>query len=489
MAVIVPPFLTRLLTPEAYGAWAVALQIGTYVGLFGFGLQMAVGRYVAYAEARDDIAQRDGIVSTAFWFLMAASVVGWLVICGIGFSIEQLLPGLSTALAIETRAAVILVGLALAINLPASIFAAVFTGQHRSDVPAKIQGMGRILLTLGLIAAGFTRNLAVLGLVYAAISILTAATLWYAWRTRTPAPTMAKQHVSRVHGRELAGFCFSLTIWNFAMLLIGGLDIIIVGRWDYTLTAFFAVGVTLVTLLNGTLSSLSNALVPAAASLNRQAGDTADDLLVRASRLFFAASIVGAAPLIFNGYAILYLWLGADYASKAAPILAWLTVGAVVRSAMMPYVTIAIGTAMQRGMVFTPIIEGLLSIIFSIILVSKLGALGVASAKVMSGTFGVLMILAQHPLKAMLSNPSRTNYFWNCVALPSLGWLPVIIVSIGVGWWLPIFIVSPASLILTVTLCITSAWFLVLLPIDRALLSQQLRFRLGVTTASTSSED
>lgn len=469
MAVIVPPFLTRLLTPEAYGAWAVALQIGTYVGLFGFGLQMAVGRYVAYAEARDDIAQRDGIVSTAFWFLMAASVVGWLVICGIGFSIEQLLPGLSTTLAIETRAAVILVGLALAINLPASIFAAVFTGQHRSDVPAKIQGMGRILLTLGLIAAGFTRSLAVLGLVYAAISILTAATLWYAWRTRTPAPTMAKQHVSRVHGRELAGFCFSLTIWNFSMLMVSGLDLLIVGRWDYAATPYYAVSVTLMALVAGTITSLANALVPAAASLPEDAsGQNLRQLLSQGSRLVMAASIIVGLPLVLCGHGLLTIWLGADYAAQAVPILAMLVSATMVRNALLPYVTLAIGIGHQRKLTWIPLTEGTVSIIASLSLVGSFGAYGVAMAKLIGGFTGVILLILNNPLKNPLGNWSRWSFLHDCVINPAIAILPIVLIAALLDFFIPELDIVRFVLI-SLTSC-ASVYFLTLSREDRSFL-------------------
>jgi O-antigen/teichoic acid export membrane protein len=477
VAIVVPPFLTRLLTPEAYGAWAVALQIGTYVGLFGFGLQMAVGRYVAYAEARGDMAQRDGIVSTAFWFLVLTSAVGWLAICGIGLSIERLLPHLSVALAGETRAAVILVGLALAINLPASIFAAVFTGQHRSDVPAKIQGLGRILLALGLILAGFSHSLAILGLVYAVISILTVAALWYAWRTRTAAPTLEKNHVSTTHGRELAGFCLSLTIWNFSMTLVSGLDLIIVGRWDYASTPYFAVSVTLTTMVAGTITSLANALVPAAASLSEdENGQSLRRLLAQGSRFVMAASIIAGLPLVFCGYTVLELWLGESYAEKAAPILAILVSAAMIRNALLPYVTLAIGTGDQRKLTLIPLTEGFVSIIASLVLVIQYGAYGVALAKLVGGFTGVTLLMIRHPLKISLGDWSRQDFFALCVLKPASAIIMVTLVATVVTLHLHDQLVF-SFIVLSVT-AILAVYFLTLSKTDRMLVRQFTKTRL-----------
>lgn len=425
VAVLVPPFLTRLLTPEAYGAWALALQIGTYVSLFGFGIQMAVGRYVAYYEAREDYVGRDGIVATAFWFLVGAGVVGWLAICGVALSIERLVPSLAPELVSQTRWAIIFVGLALAINLPSSIFAAVFTGRQRSDVPAKIQGLGRLILAAGLIVAGLSHSLAVLGVVYAAISVGTVVGLAHAWRTRTHGSTLAIRHVAMKYGRELAGFCLSLTLWNLAMLMVSGLDLVIVGRYDYQATAFFAVSVTLMTLVSGTLSSLANALVPAVASIAEESGSAFYALLARSSRLIMAASIMAGAPLIFEGHFALSLWLGSAYASKATLILAILASSTILRNSMLPYVAIAIGLGYQRKMIATPLAEGAISVAASIMLAHPYGATGVAIAKIIGGASGVCLLLVQHPLKAPLLGISRLKYVRQCVLPPALSIIPI----------------------------------------------------------------
>lgn len=429
VAVLVPPFLTRLLTPEAYGAWALALQIGTYVSLFGFGIQMAVGRYVAFHEAREDYASRDGIVATAFWFLAGASVVGWLAICGVALAIERLVPNLAADLVGQTQWAIVLVGLALAINLPSSIFAAVFTGRQRSDIPAKIQGLGRLILAVGLVIAGLSRNLAVLGAVYALISIGTVMGLAYAWRTRTHAPTLRIIHVAKRYGAELASFCFSLTLWNFAMLLVSGLDLPIVSRYDYASTAFFAVSVTLMTLVTGTLGSLANALVPAVASIAEGPKDAFYALLARSSRLIMAASILAGAPLIFQGRAILDLWLGPEYAGKAALVLTILASATILRNAMLPYVAVAIGLGYQRKMIATPLAEGAVSVAASVILAQPFGAVGVAIAKIVGGASGVILMLVQHPLREPLQGVSRLTYLRECVLPAALSIIPVAVVD------------------------------------------------------------
>lgn len=476
VAVVVPPFLTRLLTPEAYGAWALALQIGTYVGLFGFGIQMAVGRYVAYHEARGDIAARDGIVATSFWFLAFVSLPAWIIICLLAARIGDVLPHLSVALVPQTQVAIALVGLSLAINLPASVFAAVFTGRQQSDVPAKIQGVGRIALAVGIIVAGLSRNLAVMAAAYTLVSVLTIFALWFAWRYRTGTPTLARHHISWKQGKELFGFCFSLTLWNLSMLLISGLDLLIVGRFDYKATPFFAVSVTLMTLLSGTLSSLANALVPAAAGLVDDTGTQLWALVVRSSRLIVAFSILSGSLLICAGDVLLRLWLGSVYAVHAWPILSMLVTAVMIRNAMVSYVTIAIGLGYQRKMFLTPLIEGAVSLGGSVMLASSMGARGVAFAKIIGGVVGAALLIGQHALRAPLGGVGRARFFSVCVARPFLSLVPIAIVGVLVQ---PLTIgAGIPKLALMGFAAILSVWWLTLTAEDRADVTQLVMSRL-----------
>src|SRR5277367_1719294 len=80
VALAVPPFLTRALPPEQYGAWALVLQLSAYVGYLEFGIQTAVGRFVARGNERSDFEHRDRIVNTALAMLAAAGLLAMLLI-------------------------------------------------------------------------------------------------------------------------------------------------------------------------------------------------------------------------------------------------------------------------------------------------------------------------------------------------------------------------------------------------------------------------
>src|SRR5690349_18616819 len=53
LAVALPPILVRYLSSSEFSTWSIVLQLAAVVYVFQFGVQVAVGRYVAYTERGD----------------------------------------------------------------------------------------------------------------------------------------------------------------------------------------------------------------------------------------------------------------------------------------------------------------------------------------------------------------------------------------------------------------------------------------------------
>lgn len=432
VAIVSPPFIIRALPPAEYGAWALALQIGTYLNLMGFGLQVAVGRYVAQAEALNDRARRDGIVSSAIFFLLAAAALGVAIIWGVAAHIERLLPAIpASVLPGASRAAEVL-GLSFAILLPTSILAAVFSGLQQSGIAARIILSGRILLTVGLIVGVQFHSLIVLAFIHLTSSLLITAAMIIAWRLKTPEPRISVRLVSKRILRELASFCFSLTVWNLAMLLISGLDLIIVGRFDFQNIPYYAVATTVATFVAGTLTSLTNALIPAVANISEQPeGEIAvAALFVRSQRVISAISVGAGGGLVLAGPLLLRLWVGEAYAVRAYPFLVLLVVGNVVRTTTLVYATVAIGLGEQKRMLFPPIIEGVVSFASSIIFALYFGAIGVAAGTIVGGIIGVSSILWQHALGRRMITVSRVEAIRQAIMPNAFAWAIVALAAL-----------------------------------------------------------
>src|SRR6202451_938120 len=154
VALLLPPVLVRHMTPASYAVWVLTLQVVAYVGYLDFGLQTAIGRYIAFANEKKDKKFRDGIFSTAFGGLTVAAVIGLLVTLGVALAVRRIFPDVPPVLLGSMRIAMVIVGISAALGLPASAWNGVFVGMHRFDVPAVTSSAAKFLSALGLIRAG-----------------------------------------------------------------------------------------------------------------------------------------------------------------------------------------------------------------------------------------------------------------------------------------------------------------------------------------------
>jgi O-antigen/teichoic acid export membrane protein len=81
LAIILPPILVRTLSRDIYSTWALILQIGAYTGLLNFGIQVAIGRFVAHYDEMGETSTRDQLISTAWMSVPFSLLVWWILYC------------------------------------------------------------------------------------------------------------------------------------------------------------------------------------------------------------------------------------------------------------------------------------------------------------------------------------------------------------------------------------------------------------------------
>jgi O-antigen/teichoic acid export membrane protein len=391
LAVFLPPFLVRILDRDSYSVWALLLQIGAYTALLNFGLQTAVGRFVAQAEARNDSRHGDKVVSTALLMLSGSAAGAGVIIVGLAALLPHLFPDIPGPLADDARTALIWVGGSLAIGLPFAAISGVFTGIQRNEIPAAIIVASRLVTAAGLIvAAGSGRGIVTMAKVFAVINLLTYAAQWAALKRFVPHLKLSRRNVGRQTFRELIDYCASLTVWSFAMLLVSGLDLVLVARFDFAAVGAFAIATGLVNLLQGAQGVIMNAFLPVAAALDAEGNRTRlINLLLRTTR--WNLLCLGAAITVYAlaGRLVLIGYVGLEYVQDVAAILSLLLLAATIRLSMLPYNIVAMGTGDHRRIIVGPMAEGICNLLASAFLGWHFGAIGVAWGTVVGGVVGV----------------------------------------------------------------------------------------------------
>ncbi|MEZ2348035.1 hypothetical protein [Terriglobus sp. RCC_193] len=475
VALFLPPFLTRSMSPDAFAAWSLILQMSAYVGYLDFGIQTAIARFIAHDTERKEAQHRDGIVSTALAFLILSGAIAFLGLVVLCFFLPQLFHQLHGSLLLQVRVALLLVGGSLSIGLPASVFSGTFVGLQRNEVPAGIIGGSRLLnaaLLILIVRQG--GGIIAMGVAAAAVNLASYAVQFVAYQRLTaslePSMSLARERASRSYAKELIDYCGSLTIWAIGLILVTGLDLTIVGAYRFDQVGYYAIAATVVNFLGGLFGALFSAMGSPAAVLHAREDKLGLGRMVSTgTRLGMLLLLATGLPLIFGASRILNLWVGSVYAQHTALLVQLLVTAHIIRLSVSPYTIAMIGTGEQRRIILVPLLEGAANLIASLIAGYYWGAAGVAFGTLI----GALVSLAGHFFYNMRRSITVQlgigEYLREAYLRPILCATPVLI--LGFSWnaferaltfW-PLFFIVLLGSILTLIL----VWYVGLTSIER----------------------
>jgi O-antigen/teichoic acid export membrane protein len=455
VAILLPPVLVRHMEPATYAVWILTLQVVAYVGYLDFGLQTAVGRYIAFANEKGDTECRDGIFSTAFAGLAIAALLGLALVLVAVAVAHSIFPNIPLALLPPMRMAIFIVGASVALGLPASAWNGVFIGLQRYEVPAITSTTARLLSALGLIWAAITgRSLVFMAVVVAATNVFSYALQLGMLRRIASEIRFRSKLITGNIVRELSGYCFSLTVWSFSMLLINGFDLVLVGRFQFAAVTPYSVSATLIAFLAGIQNAIFGVIMPHAAELQaRQKSEALGNLLVKTTRFGVLLLLLTGLPLIVFAAPLIRIWIGPQFMQSGGNILIILVIANMVRLTGTPFASILIGTGQQRLVVLSPLMEGTTNLVFSIVLGMKYGAIGVAWGTLIGAVAAVAANIFYNLPRARNSiECSPLRYLFEAIAVPALCGSPVCLAFIAIklfksigtavtvsAWWASFF--------------------------------------------------
>jgi O-antigen/teichoic acid export membrane protein len=393
---LLPPFLARILTKDAYGSWLLILQLSTYVSLLDLGIQTVIGRFVAHYNELGDIKKRDSIISSAIAILTGSGAIAIAAIAALAWQLPRLFPDMPAALQQDAQLALLYVGGTLAIALPFSVFGAVFIGLQRYDIPAWIIGSTKLFAGVLVVLAAHASHSIVMMAVMVGITNLGAGLWQYlAYRKIAAGYHLSPQLISKKSVFEVAESCLSLSVSTLGLLIVSGLDTTIIGFFDYKSIPYYALAATLTNFVFGISISILNTVIPVASSIGaRNEPESLGTLLVSTTRYAVALLIATNLPLILVSKTVITVWVGADYAVHTSHLFELLVAANFVRQVGSPYFTIAIGCGEHRKVILSPLLEAATNLFFSILLTARIGADGVAIGTLMGGFVSVTMHLA-----------------------------------------------------------------------------------------------
>jgi O-antigen/teichoic acid export membrane protein len=392
VALIVPPIFTSHLSPAEYGAWILILQCSSYVAYLDLGLQTTIGKHIAEHHAAQNLRASSRILTNAFFMLVVSAILGILLILGAYTFAGTIFRQTPAQLLPLLRMGILVVGLSATFGLPFNAFLAVFNGLQRYTFPTVVMMANKTLTSAVYVVILLLHgDLRFLIPAIALLNLINAATIFIGWHlwARQEAP-LDRHLIAPDTILYLIRFCGILTIWTMATLLISGMDLFIVGHYDFASTAYYGIAVSATNFMIIILTSLFGPLLPAISALKVSSPpEEVAALVLRASRYCSLAIVLIAMPLLIGAQALLTMWVGPTYALKSHLILQILVLGNAVRMICYPYSLSVIATGTQRLATLSSITEAIVNFSLSIFLVQRIGAVGVAYGTLIGAFVGI----------------------------------------------------------------------------------------------------
>jgi O-antigen/teichoic acid export membrane protein len=438
VALVLPAYLTHHLTVTTYAAWILILQLGAYVSYLDLGIQTAVSKYVAEYDAKGDEDGAGRFASAGFALMLLAGTLGLILTLVLAWQVPRLFSAMPANLYHDVRISVMLVGSSLSLGLVCAVYSAVFLGLQRYWIPMTIAVVNRAsFAAIVLIVVALHGNLKAMGIAVALVNVATGLLQVFAWRKKASHIRVSPGLVEYGIFKTMARYCSVQSIWTAGMLCVVGLDITIVGHYDYVQAAYYSIATLPTSFVLSIIGSAMGPLIPASSAMSTQrSASEMGDFLARITRYTTVMLLLTGLPLMVCGFPILRLWVGPIYALHTLKYLRILVLANIVRNLCAPYATMIAATGRQGAAVATASSEAAINLGSSIYLASRFGAIGVAIGTVLGSFISVSMhfAISMHFTHQTITI-SRSRLFLQgllrpaIIAIPSLVLLP--------AWWSP----------------------------------------------------
>jgi O-antigen/teichoic acid export membrane protein len=376
---LLTPFILQQLDSTLFGLWVLVGSVVAYGSLLDFGIAGAITKYIAEYRVKEQIENAKVLVATALAYY---AVVG-LLITLISIVAAPIFPrffNISPELHNTAMWLVMLSGLGTGLAIFSASTTAVLRGFHRFDLMNILGITTTLVTTIGIIAV-LKFGGGVIGLVSVTIIVnllMQIPAIGLIYRI-APELRFGLTRPSRKMLRTVTSFSSSLFLIHVGGQLETKTDEIVIG-------AFFPVSAVTPYNLARKLSNLPqmitdqflSLILPLASALH--AGNDQSrlrSLYIISTRLTLGTFLSIGISLVILAGPILTIWVGEEFAEFAYLIMI-LTLASFIDIPTWPAGFVLQGMGKHRYTAFMAIFTGIANLVLSLILVQRLGLIGVA---------------------------------------------------------------------------------------------------------------
>jgi len=399
------PFIVHSLGNTGYGLWTLVISLTGYFGMLDLGIRSSVGRFVARHLALNEEEKVNRIISTSFTILAAGGMLALLstvVIVAYFFGVFKVEPQSVFA----GKTALLILGLNIGCVLPLGVFSAVLVGMERFDVISATTILGELLravLVVVFLKLGY--GLVTLALVTLFIGAAEYTVMALFVRSLYRPLKLAWRFVDLSTLKELSGFGIFRFIWIVSNQLVFYSDSVVIGIYlGASAITHFAIAGSLINYGRNLISLLTDTFYPAATRMDAKK-DLAglQQLLILGTRISLLISLPLCLGFLFLGKQFITIWMGKEYASSGL-ILFVLTIPQFTSMSQYVSALVLASMARHRMLAYLVLAEGLANLLLSIVLVQRIGLIGVAWGTVIPHLVTTGLIIPLYTLRTLRLN-------------------------------------------------------------------------------------
>ncbi|HTP67885.1 MAG TPA: flippase [Dongiaceae bacterium] len=381
------PYVVRHLGNTGYGVWTLILSLTGYLGLLDLGVRGAVTRYVAKFHTQLNHKQSSNVASSALVIFATAGILAILVsILMAVFVVPRV--HIPEQFQSAARIVVIVTGLSVAASLVNGVFGGILVGLQRFDLSNLIE-MTNNLLRAGTIVVALRLGYGIVTLAFIQLGftlVRLAANLTLSNKLY-PELQLRLTEVDRAGIRLIFSFSFFSFLLHVSGSLIYATDNVVIGSFlPVAAVTFYVIGGNLADYTRALVSGISQTMTPVASST--EAGHNQSELqriVLLSSRAGSMVMLPVAITFLLRGSTFIGLWMGPQYAELSGKVLRILSLTLILWAANAVTAGSVLGVSKHRPLVPVLLGEGITNLILSIILIRKMGILGVAWGTVIPG--------------------------------------------------------------------------------------------------------
>lgn len=380
LSFVVAPITVNALGSVYYGIWTLLMQFTGYLWLADFGVRESVVKYVAQYHASGQKDELTATVRTAVSIYGLVAIVAMVGVTALTIALPYAFNIPSEAVH-AARIAAFVMGTTIAQSFVFNVFVGVVMGLqlgYRLAPANLVLSLTRTVLVYVLLKSGY--GIVTLAVVQAVMTTAYSLLVYRLCRTALPYLSVRLTLPRRADAAKFYHYGKYVLISNVGEKIIFGTDSLVIAAFQpVSALTFYAIGGSLVEYLRSFVTSMGGLINPVASGLeaSRDMARLANVVITGAK----AAVVIGlpvCIGFVFLGERFIGLWMGPAFAPQAALVLKVLSVGFLVGLPASTISAALYGLGRHHHVAYARIAEGLVNLTLSIVLVQKIGVVGVA---------------------------------------------------------------------------------------------------------------